>query len=209
MNSLYNTLTTYGSYYPTKHSISDPNAFVKWTEKNFDYVKYNPRKDINRHGLSITSLDGGLSGIPDLDSIPEYNKEHGLKLNEPDFNVPTPVYDYPDLKKMLDPIAQHVCRSHVLRLDSGGYFPAHRDFRRNMFSSFRLLMPLRNVNAPKFAFILEDKIIQWQPGVLYFVDTAKMHYLFNASADSSYMIVINASLNEETVNFVTTNLMYL
>ena len=30
---------------------------------------YNPRKNINRYGLSVTSLDGGYSGIPDLGKL--------------------------------------------------------------------------------------------------------------------------------------------
>ena len=29
----------------------------------FEWLKYNPRKDINRYGLSVTSLDGNLTGI--------------------------------------------------------------------------------------------------------------------------------------------------
>ena len=44
---------------------------VKEQLKQFknDWKQYNPRKSIDRQGLSITSLDGGLSGIPDLDSL--------------------------------------------------------------------------------------------------------------------------------------------
>ena len=40
-----------------------------------EWKPYNVRKPNNRWGLSITSLDGGLSGIPDLDSVYEYNKK--------------------------------------------------------------------------------------------------------------------------------------
>ena len=47
----------------------DAPSFVAWTEENFEYVQYNPRKPINRYGLSVTSLDGGCSCIPDLDSL--------------------------------------------------------------------------------------------------------------------------------------------
>ena len=73
---LYNYLTVYGSMYETKHTLKNSRKFLSWTEENFEYIKYNPRKDINRYGLSITSLDGGLSGRPDLDSLYEYNKEN-------------------------------------------------------------------------------------------------------------------------------------
>ena len=54
---------------------TDAEAMIAWANE-FDWVKYNPRKDINRWGLSITSLDGGITGVPDLDSLYEYNKEN-------------------------------------------------------------------------------------------------------------------------------------
>ena len=61
---LYSNLTAYGHFCPTKLHIRNPQKFVAWTEENFTYVRYNPRKPIERYGLSITSLDGGLSGNP-------------------------------------------------------------------------------------------------------------------------------------------------
>ena len=79
---LYNYLTVYGSMYETRHQLKNSHDFLSWTEENFEYVKYNPRKDINRYGLSITSLDGGLSGRIDLDSLYEYNKEHNTKITK-------------------------------------------------------------------------------------------------------------------------------
>ena len=44
---------------------------------------YNVKKPNNRWGLSITSLDGGLGGIPDLDSLSEYNNRHCLLYTSP------------------------------------------------------------------------------------------------------------------------------
>lgn len=209
MNELYNNLTAYGMVYPTKHRIDDTREFIEWTEDNFEYVRYNPRKPVERYGLSITSLDGGITGRPDLDSLPEYNKEVEVHLHETDFNVPTPVYDYPSLANVLDPIKEHICRSHVLRLDPGGFFPPHRDYRRDVFNTFRLLIPLQNNNPPRCPFVVEGEIQHWETGHVYFVDTAKIHYVFNASFDPSYMIVINAILNKTTVDYVTHHMKYL
>ena len=59
--------------------------------KDFEFEQYNPRKDIPRSGLSITSLDGTLNGI-DLDSIVEYNKENDVHYTDLDFNTVTDVY---------------------------------------------------------------------------------------------------------------------
>ncbi len=203
---LYNYLTVYGSMYETKHTLKNSRKFLSWTEENFEYIKYNPRKDINRYGLSITSLDGGLSGRPDLDSLYEYNKENNTNYNERDFTKFTPVYEYEDLKNCIAPIEKDIFRSHILKLNPGGYFPPHRDFYGMDIDSFRIIIPLANMDPPNFTFVIEDKIQQWNMGSLYFVDTAKMHYLFNASFDPTYMIVFNVDLNENTINFITQNM---
>lgn len=206
--NLYNELTIFGSVYPLKYRVRKPYEFVEWTETNFDYVKYNPRKEINRFGLSITSLDGGVSGIPDLDSIKEYNRDNNTSYSEKDFVIHTPVYDHTEISKILEPIKYEICRSHILKLGPGGFFPAHRDFVRNYFDTFRLIIPLYNVNPPKSVFIIDNKIHYWKEGQMYFVDTAKIHYLFNASMESSYWIVVNAFLNDKTIDYVTTNMEY-
>ena len=203
---LYNYLTVYGSMYETTHKLKNARKFVSWTEEHFEYVKYNPRKDINRYGLSITSLDGGLSGRPDLDSLYEYNKENNTNYNERDFTKFTPVYEYEDLKNCIAPIEKDIFRSHILKLNPGGYFPPHRDFYGMNIDSFRIIIPLENMDPPNFTFVIEDKIQQWIMGSLYFVDTAKMHYLFNASFNPTYMIVFNVNLNKNTINFITQNM---
>ena len=82
----YQTLTQYGNFIELDVT-TNAEQLVSWAD-TFDWVKYNPRKDVNRWGLSITSLDGGLSGVPDLDSLYEYNKEHNTNYTEKDFNKP-------------------------------------------------------------------------------------------------------------------------
>lgn len=203
---LYSYLSIYGSVYPTNHFLPQTEKFVAWTEENFEYVHYNPRKDIRRYGLSITSLDGGVSGRPDLDSLKDYNKEHNTKLTERDFTQVTPVYEYPNLKKILDPIKPFLFRSHILKIDPSGYFPPHRDFGGLDIDSFRLIIPLQNVNPPEFTFMVDDRIQHWVQGRVYFVDTAKMHYLFNAGFKPVYFIVLNVELNKTTLEYVTKSL---
>ena len=71
--------------------------------KPFDWKQYNPRKQINRYGLSVTSLDGSMNGI-DLDSIAEYNKENNTSYNEASFQTFTEVYHKCDeTKKLVEP----------------------------------------------------------------------------------------------------------
>ena len=199
---LYNMLASYGVASRLNFKISRPSKFVEWTENNFEYVKYNPRKDINRYGLSITSLDGGLTGIPDLDSLNEYNAESNTNYEETDFNVLTDVYHKSeDLQKLVDPWKEDIFRTHILKINPGGYFPPHRDYRGTLFDSFRLIVSLKN----QCKFIIEERPINFIDGSMYFIDTAKEHTLFNVHDQPSYWIVFNVQLNEKTVKKVTEN----
>ena len=202
---LYSTLTTYGDQILLSPNLHDTDGFVEWTEENFEYVRYNPRKNVDRWGLSITSADGGLSGRPDLDSLKEYNKEHGTNWLEDSFNVPTPVLQNKQLRKLINPIQDKIFRSHILKLNPGGFFPPHRDFYGKDFSSFRIIVPLVNFNAPRVHFILDNKILNWTAGHMHFLNTAKVHTLFNASFDPSYWIVLNVKTVPDTVDFVIKN----
>jgi hypothetical protein len=203
---MYNYLSAYGTVYETTHRLNDPEKFIKWTEENFTYVKYNPRKDINRYGLSLTSLNGELDGVPDLDSLYEYNKENKTSYGERDFRTFTPLYEYQELQECIKPIEKYLFRSHILKLGPGGFFPPHRDFYGMNFDSFRIIVPLLNMDPPAFTFIVDAEVQHWNHGSFYFVDTAKMHYLFNAGFSNVYMLVLNVELNEDTVNFITKNM---
>jgi hypothetical protein len=176
----------------------NPEQFLQEIEifKN-DWKQYNPRKDIPREGLSITSLDGELSGVPDLDSFYEYNKEHGTRLTELDIVTPTPVYQY--ALPYFAPFKEHVCRAHVIRLAPGGYFPAHRDTQGLDTRAFRIFVPLKNCNPDNMYFILEENILHFVHGRPYFVDTCVRHSLFNLGPDYSYFIVLNIRVNLESI----------
>tara|TARA_B100000925_G_C21976170_1_gene460233 strand:- start:95 stop:751 length:657 start_codon:yes stop_codon:yes gene_type:complete len=203
----YLTLTAFGNHFELKQTFNDNRKFIQWTEDNFEYVRYNPRKNVDRWGLSITSLDGGLSGIPDLDSLTEYNYEQGNFntenfIKETDINVPTPIYDYPGIKELCDEWQPYLFRTHIIKLNPGGYFPPHRDHTNSNFESFRLIMPLFNCSYPSVTFISDEKILNWNEGNLYFLDTVKVHYLFNCSPQPSYWLIMNIGTNEETIQKV-------
>ena len=74
MSYLLTRIALYGDIIPLNYKL-DYKKFEEGLELFKDkWVQYNPRKKIARYGLSITSLDGGFSGRPDLDSIREYNR---------------------------------------------------------------------------------------------------------------------------------------
>lgn len=202
----YQLLSVYGDQIKLERTI-DSDSFINWTESNFEYLPYNPRKVGNRFGLSITSLTGDMSGIPDLDSIGEYNNENRTSYSELDFKEFTPVYTLcHELQQLIEPWKHHIGRSHVLRLDAGGFFPPHRDSRSLKINTFRLIVPLKRVTPPSVNFIIDDKLLHWDTGHLYFVNTAKMHYLFNASFSPSYWIVFNVECNQYTIDQIFNNL---
>ena len=193
---LYSTLTRFGDYYPLRLK-NQVGSLIEDVRDNFTWVQYNPRKNINREGLSITSLDGGLSGKPDLDSLYEYHKETGIVLNETHFTIKTPVYKY--FKQWLDPLENYLGRTHVIRLNRGGFFPPHRDNKHSNIDSFRLFLPL-NYNKMQNFFLLENNRMEFENGMLYFIDTAKMHTLFNTGETPFYFVVANVILSNESVD---------
>lgn len=201
-NTHHLTLCSFGDQSQLSIGMDGIDDFIQWTEDNFEYVRYNPRKDINRYGLSITSLDGGVSGIPDLDSLREYNKENNVLYREQDFTQFTPVSEHHKLKKLLAPFRDHIFRTHILKLKPGGFFPPHRDFRKLEVDSCRLIVPLRNFNPPGVNFIVEDRILHWVRGKVFFVNTAKQHSLFNCTTEDSYWIVINCRLDDYITDFI-------
>jgi len=170
--------------------------------EEFVYLKYNPRKDIERYGLSITSLDGSLNGI-DLDSIKEYNKENNTEYDELSFNKFTKVYHTSsEIQKIVEPFKNHIGRSHILSLQEGGYFPPHRDLPVyvEQQNSLRILVPLKGCNPPDMYFMYEDKPLHFEHGRAYFLNTNKSHNLF--SFKGSDMIVLNIKTNEEVYKII-------
>jgi len=156
-----------------------------------EWKPYNPRKSNNRFGLSVTSLDGDFSGIPDLDSLIEFNKINNTSFKEQDFNVRTPIVaEIPELEPLLDSF-NALGRCHFLRLDSGGFFPPHRDNGTMIPSpSFRIIVPLTNSNNHQWKWIQEDRVIRLTPGRTYCINTSKEHSVFSF-VDNCIMLVMN------------------
>ena len=196
----YNSLLSFGDLIPLKLKCDVKKLFDETEE--FVYLKYNPRKDIERYGLSITSLDGSLNGI-DLDSIKEYNKENNTEYDELSFNKFTKVYHTSlEIQKIVEPFKNHIGRSHILSLPEGGYFPPHRDLPVyvEQQNSLRILVPLKSCNPPDMYFMYEDKPLHFEHGRAYFLNTNKSHNLF--SFKGSEMIVLNIKTNEEVYKII-------
>lgn len=200
---LRHELLSLGNIIPLKKAVYSKEVKKTISDYQEHFKIYNPRKDgYNRYGLSLTSLDGGFSGVPDLDSLYEYNKLHGTNFDEPDFRKRTTLFNNCNsLKEAMEPFHNCMGRSHILRLDRGGFFPPHRDLSD---ISFRLFISLCE-DIQSYVFILDDKKSFFQQGQVYFINTLLSHSLFSF-VDESLFVVFNIDLNEEAVSAVFDNL---
>ena len=205
---LYQSLLSLGRVIPLQkpegmeHHI---NEKILSFESHFKY--YNPRKKgYNRYGLSITSREGDFSHIPDLDSLMEYNKENGTHFDESDFRKWTPFFKAcTELNELMIPFHKYIGRSHILRLNEGGFFPFHRDGGLSFsVKHFRLLIALKSYY--NFVFLLDDERICFEPGRLYFVDTRLSHAVFSFENKSDF-VVFNIDLCENSVKAVMKSLL--
>jgi hypothetical protein len=171
------------------------------------WKQYNPRKDIKRYGLSVTSLDGSFSGVPDLDSLLEYNKEHNTRLTEKDFTTLTPIVeDIPELANIVELFGSHTHRSHFLRLDAGGFFPHHRDNGKSLPSqNMRIIVPLIDVGGRHLKWIHDGELTKFNAGIAYCVNTTKDHCIFSFT-DNCYMLVLNIQSTTSSVQTILNHL---
>ena len=202
MSSVYKDILAFGAKFSTSLYV-DPKKILSELETfSHEWKQYNPRKKVGREGLSLFSLDGGFSGIPDLDSIGEYCIKHNVRLNEMSFSEPTEAAQI--FSTYTDPFHGHIGRSHVIRMDGGGYFPPHRDMRSQAIDSFRLFLPLKNCNPPKTWFMLDREPLVFEHGRLYFINTCIEHTVF--SCYPSVFGVFNIGVNEETAEALIKNI---
>ena len=86
---MYNDLLSYGDFIQLNNFCNSKELLEEI--KDFEWIQYNRRKNINRYGLSVTSSDGTRNGL-DLDSLWELSKEHNKIYDEDNFTTLTDVY---------------------------------------------------------------------------------------------------------------------
>jgi len=170
----------------------DPNQIMHDLEMWKDsWQPYNRKKPNNRFGLSITSLDGGLGGIPDLDSLYEYNKIHGTDVKNHDIKTYTPVYNNSiALQKIIEPWKPWLGRCHFLKLNAGGYFPEHYDINKldYAYDEIRLIGFVNNTSKYTMKFLYEDNLLDVQNGSLYWFNANKRHSVFSMTDDCIMLV---------------------
>jgi hypothetical protein len=181
-------------YYEPFFKLNLPTPEIKVDDS--DWKKYNPRKDVNRWGVSLTSLDGNTSGVPDLDSLFEYNKLNSTKYCESDFKMPTKYFSsFNFLSDKFD-----LGRSHVLKLGVGGFFPYHRDFDTK---TFRLVYTISGCDPENFIWIQNNNVLRLENQSWYYVNTKMAHSVF--SFFGCQFAVFNVIASEKSLASITEN----
>ena len=202
----YRDILQYGTKFSTR-LYEEPKKILEKVETfSHEWKPYNPRKKPGREGLSLFSLDGGFSGIPDLDSVTEYCIQNQVRLNELSFNKPTAAADI--VETYTRPFEGHVGRSHFIRMSPGGMFPPHRDHggASGEVDVFRLLVPIRGCNPPSMWFCLEEQPLHFEHGRAYFINTLQEHTVF-AVYDCMF-IVFNIAINDHTIEALVKNMQW-
>lgn len=194
---LYNALFALGDVISMELAVNHIACLSELREFDCYWQQYNPRLVNPRYGLPYTSLDGNVVEPVGLDSIRQYNNLHGTNYTESSFDKLTDVANkITSLHHIKDFFGENLKRSHFLKLETGGFFPIHRDSLT--FMHFRVLIPIKFIEGGHF-FILENKPIPFINGRVYIVNTLKDHVVFNASPDPMILLVLNISLDENTL----------
>lgn len=201
MTKLTDLIVHFGDVIELNYNI-DHKKIHQAIQQHKEWKSYNPIKLANRRfGLSVTSLDGGYTGIPDLDSLREFNYKNNTSYTESDFKVRTPIVDeIPELKSLLDDWGLDLGRSHFLNLHPGGYFPPHRDNGMSTeIKYFRILVPISGFASNEMKWVQEDKILNLKEGTAYFINTTKVHCLFSF-VSHCIMLVLNVKATDTAID---------
>lgn len=199
MNTLTDFIVNFGDVVRLDFPTWDTGSMTKILDKHPGWKIYQPHKPgYNRFGLSVTSLDGGYSGEPDLCSLREWYKIHNQMYTERDFIKRTSIVEFfPQVNELLDFFEPGVGRTHFLKLNKGGFFPPHRDNGAVIsVESFRILVPINNFGVNDVKWIQDEKILNLREGQVYFINTTKLHSVFSF-VDNCTMLVLNVVWNAE------------
>ena len=113
--NLYSCLTHLGNIYPLDIFFDSSTFISELNHFPHPWKQYNPRKPhIPRYGISLTSADGTLNGIPDLDSLREYNKENGTTWTESKITIHTHALEhFNSIQSPIQNFLPHLGRSHL------------------------------------------------------------------------------------------------
>lgn len=205
MSALSDFIINFGDIVELNFPSWNLDSTQKILANHQNWVRYQPHKlENNRFGLSVTSLDGNYSGEPDLYSLREYRDMTGKNYNEGDFKRRTNIVNFiPELQNLLDFFEPNLGRTHFIKLNPGGFFPPHRDNGLLPSSpTFRIIVPIQNFHYRCVKWIQDEKIVNFNVGRTYFVNTTKVHSVFSFE-QNVILLVLNVAVDDFIISKMT------
>lgn len=209
--ALWNSLCHLGSYCKLKLRLNQYDILQQLQFYQNLWVRHNEIKDPhnNRWALPITSASGEITDTRHLGSFGYMKHTHNIEFSERDFITPTELYlKIPSVKNLVDMFYPDIGRVHFIRLDRGGFFPPHRDFKGMSPEYFRLISVFGNCSPENYAFILDGKLVYAEPEWVYFSNVQLDHCAFSFS-NSVYYLILTVKLTDRTHDIIMNNTMNL
>ena len=166
------------------------NQFSKEIDKYSDmWIPYLHREGVlnDRQGLNLVGLPGDTP--TDSLSMPEAQRRTGRSLTELDFDTPTELYyDLKSLHPILE-VFPKLGRCSLVKVNTGGWFPTHRDGILLQRKTFRIVVFLTNTNHSSYEWEHDHRIRQIEEGRAYYIDTRKTHRTHSYVPDSIHLVM--------------------
>ncbi len=162
------------------------------------WIPYLHREGLmnDRQGLNLVGLPGDKP--TDSLSMPEAMRRTGRRLSELDFDTPTELFnDLTSLHPILTAFPK-LGRCSLVKVNTGGWFPTHRDGVLLQRTSFRIIVFLTNTSHNDYEWEHDYRIRKIDEGRAYYIDTRKAHRTHSYSHDSIHL-VMNIPKNYENV----------
>lgn len=177
-------LSALGTWEPLSFKINgweEDKVFLK----NY-WVPFQPRKDQFNDRESILVYGVKDSKPDDPCGLSQLARVYGYKPTESSMNYPTAAKD---LLTCMNEVFDFFDfgRTFLVRLNTGGHYPPHRDHILLNRPTIRLIAFLGD-SVSSLRWEVEDRMVQFQPNTLYYVDTRKTHRLWSSHHHSTMLV---------------------
>jgi hypothetical protein len=165
---------------------------------------FQPKEGISndRDSILLFGLEGDTATSPT--GLSHVHAKLGYFPKEIEFTYPTEAVPLLTSCKEIIDYFDPMCRSFVIKLNAGGFYPRHRDHFLINRDTFRLITFLGD-SSDQLEWEVEGNIKTFLPNTTYYVDTRKMHRLSSWSHGST-MVVWNVLKTWDNVLKVLTRL---
>lgn len=183
-------LTALGVWEPLDFKI-DQNLYKNNLKEIKDWWRpFQPKEGIINDRESILIYGSENSNPWDACGLAQMSAKLGRKPSEDSMTFPTLAKEKLSCLSEIFDYFSPLSRTFMVKLNAGGHYPPHRDHIVLNRPTFRLIAFLDNSSIDNLRWEVEDKLVNFIPNTLYYVDTRKTHRLWSSSPNST-MVVFN------------------